>query len=58
MCPETLVSFTLYHSQPTLVVWGAKDPWENVKDAQKLFAGWAAVTDFVVLPGRRLGLSR
>ncbi|KAF6254244.1 Alpha/Beta hydrolase protein [Scenedesmus sp. NREL 46B-D3] len=34
---------------PTIVVWGAADPWEPLRLAEKIFKGYTA--DFVVLPG-------
>jgi hypothetical protein len=35
--------------QPTVVLWGASDPWEPVGRAKKIFEGFVA--DFVELPG-------
>lgn len=35
--------------QPTVILWGASDPWEPVQHAKEVFSGWSA--DFVELPG-------
>jgi len=35
--------------QPTVILWGASDPWEPVGRAKEVFSGWSA--DFVELPG-------
>ncbi len=36
---------------PVSILWGADDPWEDMREAKRLFAGWPCVTEFVELPG-------
>eukprot|EP00878_Enallax_costatus_P002483 GHUV01002663.1.p1 GENE.GHUV01002663.1~~GHUV01002663.1.p1 ORF type:complete len:406 (+),score=72.01 GHUV01002663.1:129-1220(+) len=36
---------------PVSILWGADDPWEDMKEGRRLFAHWPCVTEFVELPG-------
>jgi hypothetical protein len=44
-----LMLLLLLPPQPTVVLWGASDPWEPVERAKQVFEGFVA--DFVELPG-------
>jgi hypothetical protein len=35
---------------PVSILWGADDPWEDMREARRLFAHQACVTEFVELP--------
>lgn len=47
-CSAAVLLVTLL-LQPTVVLWGASDPWEPVGRAKEIFEGFVA--DFVELPG-------
>eukprot|EP00879_Flechtneria_rotunda_P028385 GHRR01030491.1.p1 GENE.GHRR01030491.1~~GHRR01030491.1.p1 ORF type:complete len:207 (+),score=68.22 GHRR01030491.1:354-974(+) len=36
---------------PVSILWGADDPWEDIKEGRRLFAHHPCVTEFVELPG-------
>lgn len=36
---------------PVSILWGDKDPWEDIVEGRKLFADISSVEEFVPLPG-------
>jgi pimeloyl-ACP methyl ester carboxylesterase len=46
--PEELLEKT---SVPVSMLWGEKDPWEDMKKGRDLFSGYSCVKEFVTLPG-------
>ena len=47
--PHSITAAAAAVAQPTVILWGASDPWEPVGRAKEVFEGWSA--DFVELPG-------
>ncbi len=46
--PEELLERT---QVPVSILWGDKDPWEDMVQGRELFSGYPCVEEFVPLPG-------
>tara|TARA_B100000965_G_scaffold396572_1_gene411708 strand:- start:723 stop:1628 length:906 start_codon:yes stop_codon:yes gene_type:complete len=47
LAPDLLKEF----NNPVYLIWGEKDPWEPVKEAQKWFETYECIKSFDVIPG-------
>ena len=49
--PEELLDGLGATGVPVSILWGREDPWEDVVEGKRLFAGYPCVEEFLELPG-------